>query len=315
MDQPASRSVTYSPSVTVTVTHDCPWHCRYCGFRSDHEGLISEEEVKRIIAAGRKAGATEALLISGEQPHRMKHLQEEARERGFADFWAFVGSVAEACLASGLYPHGNYGALGEEEWRRLRATHVSMGVMLETVEDLPAVAPEKRAEGRLQAIEAAGRAGVPFTSGLLLGAGESRASRFMSLQALAELHQRYGHLQEILLQPCVPNDGFRLERREEIRAGDLIELIQFWRERCPEVAIQVPPNVTGCLEEVLPWVDDLGGISPHRDEVNPTSPWEEVEHYRRLVHDSGRELVPRLPVYDRFRTGEWLDERFADLVV
>jgi FO synthase subunit 1 len=315
MGTPTRRLVTYSPSVTVTVTHDCPWHCRYCGFRTDKEGLISEAELERILEVGKASGATEALLISGEQPQRMKHLQEEARTRGFSDVWAFVESIAEACLAAGLYPHGNYGALEVEDWQRLRSSHVSMGVMLETVEDLPEVAPEKRAEGRLRAIEAAGRARIPFTTGILLGAGESRDSRFRSLEALADIQKRQGHLQEILLQPCVPNDGFRLERVEAIVADDLIELIRFWRERCPEVAVQVPPNVTDCLEDVVPWFDDLGGISPLRDEVNQTSPWREVESYRSMLYHAGCDLVPRLPVYDRFRTPEWLSPRFAALVI
>jgi 7,8-didemethyl-8-hydroxy-5-deazariboflavin synthase CofG subunit len=305
--------ITYSPSVTVTISHDCPWHCRYCGFRTDHEGLISDEEIEQILETGRQSGATEALLISGEQPHQMKPLVEEAQGRGYPDLWSFVEAVAERCLAAGLYPHGNYGALRKEAWERLRASHVSMGVMLETIEDHPEVAPEKRVAGRLRAIAEAGEARVPFTTGLLLGAGESRDSRFRSLEALAELQQCHGHLQEILLQPCVPNDGFRLERVEPVSSQDLTELIIYWRERCPEVAVQIPPNVTACLEEVIPLIDDLGGISPLRDEVNQTSPWKEVETYRKMARQADRELVPRHPVYDSYRTEEWLAPRFAGL--
>jgi len=244
----------------------------------------------------------------------MKHLREEARERGFAGFWEFAESVAERCLEAGLLPHGNYGALGEAEWQRLRRTHVSMGVMLESVEDVVDAAPEKNARGRLESIEAAGRARVPFTTGLLLGYGESDESRYRSLDALADLHARYGHLQEILLQPCVANPGLRLDRVEPIPASVLAGLAAYWKRICPDVPVQIPPNVTEDFLCVVDWVDDIGGISPLRDEVNPTSPWEKVDWYREQAERCGRHLKERLPVYEKFCHPSWLDERFTGLV-
>ncbi|MEO0454291.1 MAG: 7,8-didemethyl-8-hydroxy-5-deazariboflavin synthase subunit CofG [Verrucomicrobiota bacterium] len=314
MRSPLSSPITYSPSVTITLTHDCPWHCQYCGFRTDGEGLISESEVERIIQTGLDAGATEALLISGEKPHRMKHLKEEAEGRGYNDVWSFAEAVAGRCIAAGLWPHGNYGALEVDDFQRLRQSHVSMGVMLESVEDHPEVAPEKKAAGRIATIANAGEARVPFTTGLLLGAGESKDSRYASLDQLAALHREHHHLQEILLQPCVSNEGFQI-REQKVSAEEIIELIDYWRQRCPGVAVQVPPNVTEVFQELLPFIDDIGGISVLRDEVNQTSPWEKVETYRNMARGVGRDLKERIPLYDSFRTKEWVDLRFSKLVL
>ena len=310
----SSSPVTYSRSITLVLTHDCPWHCGYCGFRSEREGLIAEEEIDRVLAGAVEGGAREVLVLSGERPGGMPHIAQELARRGYRDFWDMAGQVAERCREKGLFPHGNFGRMTEGELRRLRPFYVSMGMMLESVVDEPAMAPEKRAQGRIAGIEAAGRAKVPFTSGILVGWGESQDSRLRSLGQLAELHAAFGHLQEILIQRYVPNAGSgwpagRSPSHEEYR-----EMFEAWRDWAPGVPVQIPPNLEPGWKALLPWLDDLGGISWARDEVNPTRPWAELKFYGEACMQEGRELVERLPVYPSHQSAEWMDSRWERAV-
>ena len=279
---------------------------------------MSEEEIGRVVEEARAGGAREVLMISGERPGGMAHIQEELGRRGYGDFWEFAAAVADRCGEAGLFPHGNFGRMTEEELRRLRPHFISMGMMLESVEDEIRLAPEKKVAGRVAGIEAAGRAKVPFTSGILVGWGESQTSRLRSLRVLADLQKRYGHLQEILIQRYVPNEGSRWPAGQEPTLEEYGEMMGSWREWAPEVAIQIPPNLEPRWLEMVEELDDLGGISWARDEVNPTRPWAEVERYREGCGRAGRELVERLPVYESHATAEWLDpiwkKRVEDLL-
>ena len=279
---------------------------------------MSEEEIGRVVEEARAGGAREVLMISGERPGGRAHIQEELGRRGYGDFWEFAAAVADRCGEAGLFPHGNFGRMTEEELRGLRPHFISMGMMLESVEDEIRLAPEKKVAGRVAGIEAAGRAKVPFTSGILVGWGESQTSRLRSLRVLADLQKRYGHLQEILIQRYVPNEGSRWPAGQEPTLEEYGEMMGSWREWAPEVAIQIPPNLEPRWLEMVEELDDLGGISWARDEVNPTRPWAEVERYREGCGRAGRELVERLPVYETHATVEWLDpiwkKRVEDLL-
>jgi len=189
-----------------------------------------------------------------------------------------------------------------------------MGMMLESVEDEIRLAPEKKVAGRVAGIEAAGRAKVPFTSGILVGWGESQASRLRSLRVLADLQKRHRHLQEILIQRYVPNEGSRWPAGQEPTLEEYGEMMGSWREWAPEVAIQIPPNLEPRWLEMVEELDDLGGISWAKDEVNPTRPWVELERYREGCARAGRELVERLPVYESHATAEWLDPNWQKRV-
>lgn len=315
---PALRSapLTYSRSVTLTLTHDCPWHCAYCGFRTEQEGLISESALDKLLAQAQAQGAREALLISGEAPGQLPHIREELRERGYADFYHFALHVAERALQAGLLPHGNYGALTRRQFEFLRPVHVSMGVMLENVEDLPAIAPEKKSAGRLKTLEAAGLAKVAFTSGILIGLGETVSSRFRSLDALAHSHQRHGQLQEILIQNYIPNTASQPQLRPAAPAlSDYLELIAHWRNSCPDVPIQIPPNLNPYWKELLPYIDDLGGISSNRDEVNPLNPWAPSADYASAAQQAGRSLCERLAIYPSHRNAVWLDPMLQEKIL
>ncbi len=305
---PPARFVTWSSSVTLTITHDCPWHCVYCGFRTDAEGLLSEVECNRLLASARERGAHEALLISGEHPGASRTHRDILRHRGFDDITAFIQWAAGRALDAGLLPHGNFGALDPAMLERLRPWHVSMGLMLENIDDLPHVACEKKAAGRLACIRAAGQLGIPFTSGILIGLGESRVSRLRSLDALAALHAEFDHLQEILIQNYVENPASH-GRVAAPPPGldDYHELISHWRDICPGVAVQIPPNLNPYWEELLPWIDDLGGISANRDEVNPVHPWQLESAYARAAQRHGIELRERPAVYPRYIHPDWID--------
>ncbi len=302
------RPVTYSRSLTFVLTHDCPWHCRYCGFRTDQEGLLSDQALDSLLEDAAGQGAREALLISGERPDRLPHIRKELALRGFSDFWEFTAQVADRCAQVGLFPHGNFGRMTDEELLRIRPHFVSMGMMLESVRDNRTLAPEKRAAGRIAGIQAAGRARIPFTSGILVGWGESQRSRLESLEKLAELHAVHGHLQEILIQRYVPNEGSRWPMGPAPTVEEYRELFERWRAWAPGVAVQIPPNLEPRWTELLSELDDLGGISWARDEVNPTRPWGTLEHYAAHCRSAGRELVERLPVYDSHLGPEWLTE-------
>lgn len=309
--------ITYSPSLTIPLTHDCPWNCAYCGYRSDHDGLIPDAEMERLLARAQRQGASEILFLSGEIPDSLPHLRTELAQRGFADFIEFTRHACERALDAGLIPHTNIGALFRKQFEVLAPVNASMGLMLENIDDRfnRTVAPQKSVAGRLRAIAAAGEARIPFTSGILIGLGESPESRLRSLDALAELHVRFGHLQEIILQNYIPNSGSRLRPPPAAPTLDeYLALIAHWRDIAPDVPIQIPPNINPHWETLLPWIDDLGGICADGDLVNHENPWSAPEQYARICQSHGRELVHRWPVYETFLQRGWISERVQNVI-
>ncbi len=306
-----SRPLTFSPSLTIPLTHDCPWNCTYCGYRSDDEGLIAPAEFDRLLQVAHRNGATEILFLSGEIPDSLPHLRAALLRRGFRDFIAFTRWACEQALRVGILPHTNIGALSRSQLLRLADVNASMGLMLENLDDSfnRTVAPDKRAAGRLRTIETAGELRIPFTSGILIGLGESRESRIRSLDALAAIHARHGHLQEIILQNYIPNAGSRLTKAPPAPPiDDYLELIAHWRRIAPDVALQIPPNINPHWRELLPLVDDLGGISAEGDLVNPLNPWQPPAAYADACSTHGLSLRHRWPVYDRFIHPDWIRE-------
>ena len=312
-----SRIITWSPSLTVPLTHDCPWNCRYCGYRSDRQGLITEAELERLLQRAVGQGATEVLFLSGEIPGSLPHIRQELESRGFRDFIEFAWRACERALELNLLPHCNLGAMSAEQFARLAPVNASMGLMLENVDETfnRTVAPEKSVAGRIRTIRAAGEARVPYTSGILIGLGESRHSRFRSLDALAELHAEFSHLQEIILQNFIPNTGSAIRGcPQPLRFEDYAELIEHWRRVAPGVAIQIPPNLNPFWRELLPLIDDLGGISADGDLVNPDTPWEAPVVYREACESRGLGLRHRWPVYDSFVRLGWISSEVRRVI-
>jgi len=278
---------------------------------------MPEERFERLLVQAREGGATEILFLAGEASDSLAHLRAEVAGRGFGGFVELVRNACERALEAGLLPHTNLGAMSERDFERLAEVNASMGLMLENIDEAfnRTVAPQKSAKGRLRTLEAAGRARVPYTSGLLIGLGESRASRFRSLDALAELHARHGHLQEIILQNFIPNDGSRLRPvPPPPTLEEYLELIEHWRRVAPGVAVQIPPNIHPHWEALLPWIDDLGGISTDGDWVNPLHPWAPPAHYAEACRRHGLELRHRWPVYDPFIEKGWISARVAEVI-
>ncbi|MEN9546755.1 MAG: hypothetical protein RLZZ356_1487 [Verrucomicrobiota bacterium] len=278
---------------------------------------MPEARFEELLVTARKGGATEILFLAGEASDAMPHLRAALKARGFDDFVAHVRWACERALEGGFLPHTNIGAMSPRDFERLAEVNASMGLMLENIDDAfnRTVAPQKSAQGRLRTIEAAGRARVPYTSGILMGLGESRESRLRSLDALAALHARHGHLQEIILQNFIPNEGSRLGSVPQAPAlEDYLELIEHWRRVAPGVAIQIPPNINPHWEALLPWTDDLGGISTDGDWVNPLNPWDPPERYAAACRRHGMELRHRWPVYDAYVDQGWISPRVAAVI-
>jgi FO synthase len=318
--------LTWSPKVFIPLTHLCRDVCHYCTFarppRAVRAPYLTPDEVLAIARAGAAAGCREALFTLGDRPERRYAVAQRALDAfGFGSTIDYLEHVARrVCEETGLLPHLNCGILDEGEFARLRAVAPSMGLMLEsgamrlTAKGQPHHgSPDKHPAARFAAIEAAGRARVPLTTGLLVGIGETRAERSADLQALKALHDRHGHLQEIILQNFVPKAGTRMAKVAPPPFEELLWTAATARVLFgSEVGIQVPPNLNaGRLAALIDaGIDDFGGVSPVTpDHVNPESPWPQVEVLREAAAAAGKTLVARLTVYPRHvrdRT-HWID--------
>jgi FO synthase subunit 1 len=296
------RTVTWSPSVTLVPTRACFNACGYCSFRAVPEpgnplaDVLSDEAARQQLNT--RPEASEVLLLSGEvapgSPHRRAWLGR-------------LLALSRLALADGRLPHTNAGPLSAAEMAALGRLNPSMGLMLEGLgpayDALHRHAPSKRLERRLGQLVQAGRLGIPFTTGLLLGVGETRADRLRALELLAELQRRWGHLQEVILQPWRP-DGAQAHSLPDATCDALLETIAAARRLLPaEVHLQLPPNLWPLqrLPEALEaGIDDLGGIDIH-DVINPAYPQPGLEPLRQRLESSGWRLEPRLCVHR-----EWL---------
>ncbi len=316
--------VTYSPKVFIPLTTLCRDVCGYCTFarppRRGERAYLSEAEVLAIARAGAAAGCTEALFTLGDKPElRYKVAREELAALGCETTLEYLGRVARLVLdETGLLPHLNPGVMSREELAALRPVSASMGIMLETVaERLSAkggphwASPDKLPARRLETIELAGELRIPFTSGILIGIGETRAERLEALEALAAVHERHGHLQEVIVQNFRAKPGTRMAEHAEPSLDDHLWTIAAARLLLPDdVAVQAPPNLAyDDFPRLLDaGIDDWGGVSPVTiDHVNPEAPWPERDRLEAATRSRGLELAPRLPVYPRYLSGEWLD--------
>jgi 7,8-didemethyl-8-hydroxy-5-deazariboflavin synthase CofH subunit/7,8-didemethyl-8-hydroxy-5-deazariboflavin synthase CofG subunit len=294
-----SDVLTYSASFTVDVTYRCAKRCGYCEYRSDSGGLIAWEVIDAQLDEAARLGGREVLVMSGEQVWLLPDLQ-------LRDEAEFVDRVIEICrraMARGLLPHVNVGLLTHESLRRLKPWSPSMGLMLESgTDDLRAHANGggKRVADRLRHIEDAGRLGIPFTTGILVGIGESRADRERALQLIADSHARHGHVQEVIVQNFVPKPGTPMRDLPGASLEEMVDTVQMARAVLPpSVTVQVPPNLLddGWLALVQAGARDLGGVSANGDSVSPSLPWESLQAMRDKAASIGFTLHERLPVY------------------
>ncbi len=305
------RRVTYSPKVFVALTMLCRDRCGYCTFAKQPARLaapyLTPEEVLAIAVAGRDAGCHEALFTLGEGPETRYRVA-----RRFLDVHGYSSTVEYLAVASalvseetGLLVHCNAGALSEEELALLRPVSVSQGMMLESLAPLAChhLAPDKAPERRLATLEAAGRLAIPFTTGVLVGIGESRRDRLDALRAIADSHLRHGHVQEVLVQGFLPKPGTALRAAPPCPLDELRWTVAAARVLLPdEVHVQSPPNlVDDPVALVDAGADDLGGISPVTiDEVNPERAWPALDRLEAVLAAAGYALVPRLAVHPEY---------------
>ena len=331
-DEGHGHLVTYSPKVFIPLTKLCRDVCHYCTFahppRRGERAYMSIDEVLAVARAGAAAGCREALFTLGDKPElRYRVAREELEALGCETTLDYVARAAEAVLSeTGLLPHLNPGVMTREDAARLRPVSASMGLMVETSSDRLSArggphfgSPDKVPARRLETLAAAGEERVPFTTGILIGIGESRAERIDALLAIRELAERYGHVQEVIVQNFRAKPGTRMAAADEPPLDELLWTIAVARILLgPHAHLQAPPNLSyDEFPRLLDaGIDDWGGVSPVTiDHVNPEAPWPELDRLRRATESRGLELAPRLPVYPEWISGEWIDPRVMPAVL
>ncbi len=318
--------VTYSPKVFVPLTKLCRDVCHYCTFarppRRGERAYLTPDEVLEIARAGAAAGCREALFTLGDKPERRYRVARE--ELGALGCETTIDYLARMCALvleeTGLLPHANPGVMTRDELAALREVTASQGIMLETASDRLSErggphfgSPDKRPAARLETIRLAGELRIPFTTGILIGIGETRAERIEALEAIAALHREHGHVQEVIVQNFRAKPGTKMASHREPSLDDLLWTAAVARLVLPpDVHVQVPPNLSyDDFPRLLDaGIDDWGGVSPVTiDHVNPEAPWPEIERLRAATEARGLVLAPRLPVYPEFVGGGWLAPR------
>ena len=311
--------ISYSRKVFIPLTNLCRDYCGYCTFRRDPgepgAHTMTPEEVLAVSRAGEKLGCTEALFSLGDKPELLfPEMRDTLRHLGYKSTLHYLEAMCELVLReTSLLPHPNPGLLSTEWIDRLAAVSPSMGLMLESTNRAllaPGAAhdnaPDKVPARRLRTIEEAGKQRVPFTTGLLIGIGETLEDRVDTLLAIRDLHDRYGHIQEVIVQNFRAKPNIPMALAPEPSPGEMLHAVAVARLLMPNVNIQAPPNLNApYYEELLDaGINDWGGISPLTpDYINPEKPWPHLEQLRLHTESKGFQLRQRLPVYPEFLPG------------
>ena len=316
-DRGKGRVVTFSPKVFIPLTRLCRDFCGYCTFRQDpataDKLFMTPEEVLAVAHAGAKLGCTEALFTLGERPEqRYAEAREWLSQRGYGSTLEYLAEMCRLVVEeTDLLPHANPGTMSRREMEALQPYNPSMGLMLEsTSPQLYAeggpheFAPSKRPRVRLRTTEIAGELGVPFTSGILIGIGETRQDRIESLLAVRDLHQRFGHIQEVIIQNFRAKANTPMGDSRDASSEELLWTVAAARILLgAEANVQVPPNLSAGDYQVYldAGINDWGGVSPLTiDYVNPEAPWPALRELRDRSAAGGFDLRPRLPVYPEY---------------
>ena len=310
--------ITYSRKVFIPLTMLCRDHCHYCTFAKPPARLeapfMTPEEVIVIARAGRARACKEALFTLGDRPEeRYEVAREWLTSRGFASTLDYVRATAISVIEeTGLLPHLNPGVMSYEELARLKQVSASMGLMLETSSDRLSSkggphfgSPDKHPSVRLRTIEDAGRLAIPFTTGILVGIGEDAHERAASIFAIRELHRRYGHIQEVIVQNFRAKPGTAMAGSPEPEEEEFLAAVATTRVVMgPHVSVQAPPNLSDAVQQqrlLDAGISDWGGVSPLTpDHVNPERPWPAIESLAATTASRGKTLRERLTIYPRF---------------
>jgi FO synthase len=317
-DRGKGRNVTFSPKVFIPLTRLCRDFCGYCTFRQDPVSALGKlyltpEEVLDVARAGERLGCTEALFTMGERPEqRYPEARDWLQRRGYATTLHYLADMCKLVVEeTSLLPHANPGTMSRREMAVLQTHNPSMGLMLESTGDRlfarggpHEFAPSKRPRVRLRTIEIAGQLRVPFTTGILIGIGETRQDRIDSLLAIRRLHRAHGHIQEVIVQNFRAKPDTPMGDSPDAATEDLLWSVAIARLVLgPGMNIQVPPNLRADDYQIFldAGINDWGGVSPlTMDYVNPEAPWPGMAELRDRARSKGFELRPRLPVYPEY---------------
>ena len=319
-DYSFGKRVTYSPKVFIPLTHLCRDKCGYCTFAQPPARLaapyLSPEQVLNIAAEGARAGCHEALFTLGEKPElRYPAAQEWLTANGYDSTIHYLYEIAKLVIEeTGLLPHANAGAISAEELSDLREVSPSQGMMIESLNpdlDCHQGSPDKEPWRRIETLKAAGALKIPFTTGVLVGIGESKQDRIDALEAIADIHREFGHIQEVIVQNFLPKPGTRMHKEKPCPSDDYLETIALARIILPEdIHLQAPPNLSDDFGILLKaGIDDWGGVSPvTADHVNPERPWPALEKISNVSEKLGHFIAPRLTIYPEYASnaGVWL---------
>ncbi len=333
-DDAFGRTISYSRKVFIPLTKLCRDVCHYCTFaerpKAGHAAYLSAAEVLEIAKAGEAAGCTEALFTLGDKPElRYRAAREALAELGHETTIGYLRDMCALVLKeTTLIPHVNPGVMTREEIAALREVSASQGIMLESTSEnlcqqggVHYGSPDKAPAVRLETIRMAGELAVPFTTGILIGIGETRAERIDALEAIRDLHLEYGHIQEVIVQNFRAKADTKLAGADEPDLQDLLWTIAVARLILPaDIHVQAPPNLSPGVYQALigAGIDDWGGVSPVTpDHVNPEAPWPELEALALRTAEMDKILVPRLPVYPAWaaQPAKWLHSKVATRVM
>ncbi|MCY4262902.1 MAG: 7,8-didemethyl-8-hydroxy-5-deazariboflavin synthase CofG [Candidatus Dadabacteria bacterium] len=316
------KTVTYSKNVFVPLTQICRDRCGYCTFKiepGEGELFMTPEEVVEMARKGAQAGCTELLFVTGDKPELAYNVYRDALGKiGYETTAEYLIDMGKSGLEHGIFPHTNLGLTTPEELSGFRESNPSMGLMLENISErllrkgnAHHGCADKVPKLRMETMEHAGELMIPWTSGILVGIGETFEERIDSLYALLDLSQRYGHLQEIIIQNFNPKEGIRMEQYPPAGFLEMLKTVAISRLIFGgEMNIQIPPNLNNrnFTFYLTAGINDLGGVSPLTiDYVNPEAPWPQVERMEREVNALGYELRERLPVYPEYIDEQWID--------
>ena len=323
--------ITYSKNIFIPLTEICRNDCGYCNFKKnpdDSKAIIlkTKDEVLADLKEAEKYGCKEALFTFGEDADEEEIVQLKLQEYGYKTMIDYIVDICQMTLdETTLLPHTNGGNFSYEDLKKLKEVNASLGLMLENsssrLMELPAhnKSPGKDPKLRLETISNAGKLKIPYTTGILIGIGETVEEVAESLLAIRDLYDKYGHIQEIIIQNFTPIPGIEMENWPEPSLLDMIRTVTAGTLlfRDTDVSIQVPPNLNNDTAQIflLCGADDWGGVSPvSPDYVNITSPWPGIDELKKLTEDAGFELTERLCVYEKYLNDEWLNETLLEKI-
>jgi FO synthase len=340
------RRVTFSRNYTLSLSRTCQCYCKYCAFATHRPHIHDPNEVERRLDEAVRRNAKELLVLTGERPEVNPEVAERLRDWGHEDFTSYVVWTCQRGIERGLLPHTNLGVLSREDLARLREVTASQGLMLESINPDLVVhqgSSTKHPTRRLETIRLAGELRIPFTTGILVGIGETEEERVGALEAIAGVHAEYGHIQEVILQNLVPHpryygaevadlaDAASRQRWENgstvgselplpdwatpVSVDDMKGLIAKSKRLMPDVGVQVPPNLADWWPELIEaGATDLGGLSANGDHISPEEPFPSPHQVRKELAPRGYALTERLCAYPEYLDPEWMEQGVLDVV-